>query len=84
MQNRWSVEDEGELTDLLGIDFSFDDGAVTLAQPRYIDNLCKTYEIDVSAVNTDNALLPHHKCLPQYVEDALSHGCFVHTCIAAP
>ena len=32
LQSRWRVEDEGELTDLLSVEFSFTNGAVTLRQ----------------------------------------------------
>ena len=71
LQKRWSVEDEGELTDLLGIDFTFNDGTVTLAQPRYIDKLCATYGVTLDG---PNALLPHDKALPQLVEDGLSQA----------
>ena len=32
LKERWSVEDEGELSDLLGIEFSRKDGVIQLCQ----------------------------------------------------
>ena len=40
---QWNVEDEGELTDLLGIDFSNSGGVVSLQQSAYISRLFSTY-----------------------------------------
>ena len=34
---RWNIEDEGELSDLLGIEFSRDGDTVVLKQTAYID-----------------------------------------------
>ena len=38
---RWKVEDEGELSDLLGVDFIIADGTVTLAQTITFARWCQ-------------------------------------------
>ena len=40
---KWNVEDEGELADLLGVDFTRDGGVVKLSQTKYIHKLFTTY-----------------------------------------
>ena len=40
---KWNVEDEGALSDLLGIDFYFSDNCVMLRQTKYIQKLVTTY-----------------------------------------
>ena len=39
LQERWNVEDEGDLHDLLGIEFRFEKNTITLHQQTYIDKL---------------------------------------------
>ena len=39
LEKRWKVEDEGELTDLLGIEFTRGDKTVELRQTKYIEKL---------------------------------------------
>ena len=38
LETRWNVEDEGELTDLLGIEFTREDGAIELRQTKYMSS----------------------------------------------
>ena len=40
---KWDVEDEGDLSDLLGIEFSFGKETVTLTQTAYINRMVKAY-----------------------------------------
>ena len=68
---KWDVEDEGELTDLLGVDFSFDGGVVSLTQTQYINRLAETYMPDGVASTVQSNQLPHGPDLPQHVADAL-------------
>lgn len=70
LQARWKVEDEGELSDLLGVDFSFDNGTVTLAQTKYIRKLVSTYLND--SPSKKRGTLPHVKELPDHVAAGLS------------
>lgn len=39
LESRWKVEDEGELTDLLGVEFTRGDNFIELKQTRYIEKL---------------------------------------------
>ena len=39
LEKRWNVEDEGELTDLLGIEFTRGDKFIELKQTKYIEKL---------------------------------------------
>ena len=64
----WNVEDEGELTDLLGIDFSNEDGVISLVQTGYIDKLVRTYLPDVVPRHED---VPCDPSLPLLIVDAL-------------
>ena len=69
---RWKVEDEGELSDLLGVDFEIDRGNVTLKQSRYIRRLVSTYLNDTPLGSRGN--LPHGKDLPSHVADGLAQS----------
>lgn len=64
----WNVEDEGELTDLLGIDLSNKDGVISLVQTSYIDKLVRTYLPDVAPNHED---LPCDSSLALLIVDAL-------------
>ena len=43
MQSRWSVEDEGEVTDLLGVEFVRKNDEITLTQTAYIEKMVGVY-----------------------------------------
>ena len=43
LQERWKVEDEGDLHDLLGIEFRFGSDTITLHQQTYIEKLCADF-----------------------------------------
>ena len=43
LEARWNVEDEGELTDLLGIEFTREDGVIELRQTKYIEKLATEF-----------------------------------------
>ena len=43
LQADWEVEDEGELTDLLNVEFVFGDHSVELRQTGYIDKMVTTF-----------------------------------------
>ena len=67
----WNVEDEGALTDLLGIDFDFSDNCVTLRQSKYIQKLVHTYLPDGVPNRVQKSSRPCNESLPQLVADAL-------------
>ena len=43
LESRFEVEDEGQLSDLLGIEFEFADGYVKLHQRAYIERMVENY-----------------------------------------
>jgi hypothetical protein len=65
----WNVEDEGDLADLLGVDFSVSDSRVSLKQTNYIDKLFAEYAPATSSAPSCH--LPYGAELPQAVVDAL-------------
>ena len=65
----WNVEDEGELSDLLGVDFSVRNGQVSLRQTNYILKMYQDYLPD--SPSTDSCHLPYGTDLPQLVIDGL-------------
>ena len=67
----WKIEDEGELNDLLGIDFSNVDGIVAMTQSRYIDKLVSKYLPDGVPSQSQLNRRPHSDDLPQLTADAL-------------
>ena len=71
LSSRWKVEDEGELSDLLGVDFIIADGTVTLAQTNYIRKMVSTYLNDAQ-LGPHDGVLPHTQELERNVTDALS------------
>jgi hypothetical protein len=72
LTSAWNVEDEGELTDLLGVEFTFSPGKVKLHQPRYIEKMVKEF-VDGHVPGSAQAnKRPYHKDLPQQVADALT------------
>ena len=53
LESRWNVEDEGELTDLLRIEFSRVPGAIELRQTSYIEKLAAEREKAATPMKTD-------------------------------
>ena len=72
LESRFQVEDEGELSDLLGIEFEFKDGHVKLHQKQYIERLVKTYLPDGVPAKVQKGSTPCDVNLPLHVANALS------------
>ena len=68
----WQVEDEGEMHDLLGVEFSNINGVVELKQSAYISKLVETYLPDGVPDSFQSNKRPCSSDLPQLVADALS------------
>jgi hypothetical protein len=68
----WDVEDEGELSDLLGVDFSISNGVVSLTQTQYIQRMMDRFMPEGASPRSQSNQLPHSPDLPQHVADALS------------
>ena len=67
LQKRFEVEDEGELSDLLGIDFFVNNGVVSLTQTNYIDKLVATYAPDGVPPTFQLNATPYVLALPTFV-----------------
>ena len=72
LQKRWSVDDEGEVSDLLNVEMYHVDGGVELRQTSYIDRLAKEWLPDGIPSNIHINSAPHMECLPDMVLQALS------------
>ena len=72
LQRRWSVDDEGEVSDLLNVEMYRVDGGVELRQTSYIDRLAKEWLPDGIPSNIHINSAPHTECLPDMVLQALS------------
>ena len=72
LQARWDVDDEGEVTDLLNIEISRTDSAVTLRQTAYIEKLAAAWFDDGPPAHMHSNSAPHTDELPQLVLDAVS------------
>ena len=46
LEDRWNVEDEGEISDRLNVEISSEDGAVVLRQSGYIERLLEIHAPD--------------------------------------
>ena len=69
--DRWKVEDEGEVSDLLNVEISRDGPCVYLRQTSYIDGIVQQYApsgVPDSFKSTDT---PACESLPQLVQEAL-------------
>ena len=71
LQKRFAVEDEGELSDLLGVDFSFDDGVVSMTQSNYVTKLAETYLPEGLQTNVRSARVPYSDSLESVILDAV-------------
>ena len=72
LQKKWQVEDEGELTDLLNVEFKFSENAVSLSQTSYIEKLAGTYLPDGIPLSGKQCSVPCDDALPREVADALT------------
>ena len=72
LNSRWEVDDEGEITDLLGVEFEFKDGNVTLHQNQYIQKMVKEHLPDGAPSNLQSYRVPCDALLPLTVANALS------------
>ena len=70
LQERWQVEDEGDLTDLLGVEFQFGDGWVKLHQAAYIDRMTNSFFPDGPPKHSSRSKVPCDPTLPQLISDA--------------
>eukprot|EP00965_Chrysotila_dentata_P161760 5342741-Pleurochrysis_carterae.AAC.5 len=65
LTQRWNVEDEGPVSDLLNVHISVDDTHVTLKQEKHIAHLVATYLPDgVPLTFQSRVLLPRRACRP--------------------
>ena len=71
LQSRWKVDDEGPVSDLLGVDISESDGILELKQETYIERMAKTWFPDGVPSFIQSNSVPADKDLPQLVADAL-------------
>ena len=72
LQKRWDVEDEGELSDLLGIEFSRSNDSIHLCQQAYIEKLAREFFPEGVPSTTQSNKLPCDSELPLHVANALS------------
>merc|ERR1712086_532188 len=71
LEARWNVEDEGELTDLLGIEFSRVDGIIELRQTKYIEKLAAGFFPDGVPPTSQANKVPCDRDLPAMVNLAI-------------
>ena len=71
LQSRWAVEDEGDVTDLLGIDISVEDAHVCFRQHNYIDRLAAEFFPDGVPSDLKRTSVPCLLDLPQLVLEAV-------------
>ena len=71
LEKRWDVEDEGDISDLLGIDISVNNSHVTLKQDRYIERLAADFFPDGVPPSMQRNTVPCLPELPQLVLEAM-------------
>ena len=71
LEKRWNVEDEGELTDLLGIEFTRGDKFIELKQTKYIEKLATEHFPDGVPPTAQQNKVPCDRDLPALVNLAL-------------
>ena len=64
LETRWNVEDEGELTDLLGIEFTRENESIELRQTKYIEKLAGEFFPDGVPPTTQANKVPCDRDLP--------------------
>ena len=72
LSKRWDVEDEGDLTDLLGIEFTRDAGSICLGQKAYFNKLAADFFPDGVPSHMQANRPPCDSSLPLHVANALS------------
>ena len=72
LKQRWSVDDEGEVSDLLSVEMCRVDGGVELRQTSYIEKLVKDWLPDGIPATIHINAAPHTESLPDLVLQALS------------
>ena len=71
LESRWKVEDEGELTDLLGIEFTRGDKFIELKQTKYIEKLAAEHFPDGVPPTAQQNKVPCDRDLPAMVNLAI-------------
>ena len=71
LQARWSVDDEGDVSDLLNVEISRDSAGVLLKQSSYIEKLTSEWMPNGVPANIQSNSTPHTSELPSLVNDAL-------------
>ena len=71
LQKRWAVEDEGDVSDLLGIDINVEDHHVCLRQETYISRLGSEFFPDGTPPSMQKNTVPSLPDLPQLVLEAV-------------
>eukprot|EP00965_Chrysotila_dentata_P230226 6197652-Pleurochrysis_carterae.AAC.1 len=71
LTQRWNLEDEGPVSDLLNVDITADESSVTLTQAKYIAHLVSTYLPDGVPLAFHKTRAPASETLPKLVEQAL-------------
>ena len=74
LRERWNIEDEGDLTDLLGIEFTRLENVVELRQTKYIEKLAAEFFPDGVPPTAQANKVPCDKDLPALVHMALLDG----------
>jgi hypothetical protein len=72
LQERWKVDDEGDVTDLLGVEFTRDGGEIVLSQRAYIERLVAEYCPDGVPNKVQSNTTPCGDEIMQRVADALA------------
>ena len=71
LASRWKVDDEGPVSDLLGVEISSEDGIVELKQTAYIEKMTATWYPDGVPSTFQSNQTPTSPLLAQNVADAL-------------
>jgi hypothetical protein len=71
---KWEVEDEGELSDLLGVDFSNENGVVTLDQANYIVRMVEMHLPGGVSAAAERGDMPYKPSLKDHVVSALEQS----------
>jgi len=72
LQSRWSVEDEGDVSDLLNVEITRVDGGVELRQTNYINKLLATWLPEGVPPRVQINSTPHTDELPSLALDAIT------------
>ena len=72
MQQRWAVDDEGDIADLLGVEFRRDGSNITLTQTAYIERLMTEHSPDGPSNKQQRNRTPCDVDILQHAIDALS------------